>query len=452
MSSVKKTWKKYFGWGVFVVIFIATSLGTSLAQAGVTIKVLVSEYPATRAQEQLKHEFERQTGIKVEYTFLPWEGAMNKVKMTAATKDPTYDIMAYDILLAQTLMAAGGFEPLKPYIDDPELPDISLWTFVPGQVDKYGTYKGEVLAVPLWYNNRVYGYRKDLFEDPKERADFKAKYGYPLPYPETWKEFRDVIEFFTRDTDGDGRIDMWGTTKGYMVGPAWDHWNDIYESTPAIEDGKWHVNDAMEPIFNNEKGYRALEYMVDITQSGFVKPGYMEMEWGDIPAAFVVGDVASLGTWTDGLQTVELSPLHGKVHYMPVPRFEEAHVLDGGWMFALNKYSRNKREAYRFLAWVLSPEIEKKTVVGQKEYMGCPARMPNLFDPEVVARQPYIPAVVQSTTFAVPWPLFPEFEEMYDIVSRKIQAALLGEKTAKAALDEAAAEVRKVLEKAGYYD
>jgi len=51
----------------------------------------------------------------------------------------------------------------------------------------------------------------------------------------------------------------------------------------------------MKSIFNNEKGYRALGCLVDITQSGFVKPGFMEMDWGDIPAVFVEGNVASLG-------------------------------------------------------------------------------------------------------------------------------------------------------------
>ena len=45
-------------------------------------------------------------------------------------------------------------------------------------------------------------------------------------------------------------------------------------------------------------------YLVDITQSGFVKPGFMEMDWGDIPAAFVEGNVASLGTTPSSTQTL----------------------------------------------------------------------------------------------------------------------------------------------------
>ncbi len=41
-------------------------------------------------------------------------------------------------------------------------------------------------------------YRQDLFDDPKEKAAFKAKYGYDLALPETYSQLRDIAEFFTR--------------------------------------------------------------------------------------------------------------------------------------------------------------------------------------------------------------------------------------------------------------
>jgi multiple sugar transport system substrate-binding protein len=45
---------------------------------------------------------------------------------------------------------------------------------------------------------RCWSYRKDWFEDPKEMAAFKAKYGYNLAPPKNWKELRDIAEFFHR--------------------------------------------------------------------------------------------------------------------------------------------------------------------------------------------------------------------------------------------------------------
>ena len=41
-------------------------------------------------------------------------------------------------------------------------------------------------------------YRKDWFEDPKEKAAFKKKYNYDLGVPQTWAQMRDIAEFFHR--------------------------------------------------------------------------------------------------------------------------------------------------------------------------------------------------------------------------------------------------------------
>jgi multiple sugar transport system substrate-binding protein len=59
-----------------------------------------------------------------------------------------------------------------------------------------------VYALPTGYTPMVIVYNKDLFD----RA--------ALPYPTsdwTWDEFRRVACVLTRDTDGDGRVDQWGT-------------------------------------------------------------------------------------------------------------------------------------------------------------------------------------------------------------------------------------------------
>ena len=278
---MSKKMRKFISLVLLVGLTTTAFVLSNSAYGETTLKVLVSEYPATRAQEELKQEFEQQTGIKVEYTFLPWEGAMNKVKLTAATRDSTYDIVAYDALMASIFLPMEGFEPLDPYIEDSSLPDIDVDGFVPDVIDYYGFWNNQVVGVPFYYADRIAVYRKDWFEDPVEKANFMDTYGYDLPYPRTWDQFRDVCEFFTRDTDGDGKPDRWGTTKGYMRMIIWDEWADLYESFAPIEDDKWHVNDEMEPIFENEKAFRAVDYLVDITKSGFVKPGYMEMEWGD---------------------------------------------------------------------------------------------------------------------------------------------------------------------------
>ncbi len=49
----------------------------------------------------------------------------------------------------------------------------------------------------------LYWFRYDWFNDEKNKADFKAKYGYDLGVPVNWSAYEDIAEFFTgREVDG----------------------------------------------------------------------------------------------------------------------------------------------------------------------------------------------------------------------------------------------------------
>src|SRR5260370_24287751 len=63
---------------------------------------------------------------------------------------------------------------------------------------EYPGKSGDDWAIPLEGDASGWAYRKDWFEDPKEKEAFKAKYGYELKVPETWAQLRDIAEFFYR--------------------------------------------------------------------------------------------------------------------------------------------------------------------------------------------------------------------------------------------------------------
>ena len=69
---------------------------------------------------------------------------------------------------------------------------------------------GNLYIVPFVTDIIGLYYRKDLFEEYAD--EFKSKYGYDLKPPEYWDEFLDIAKFFTRDTNSDGEIDLYGTT------------------------------------------------------------------------------------------------------------------------------------------------------------------------------------------------------------------------------------------------
>lgn len=435
--------------GLLVCSLVAVSFP---AIAGTTIRVIAMEYPNSRSEVEIKHEFEEMTGIKVKYTFYPWEGATDKLKVEIATKSSTYDIYYVDALMRAVFNPLDGFEPLNKYIDDPNLPDLNIKTIVPGLIELYETHKGQIVGIPCYACNRVYAYRKDLFSDPQEKTSFKEKYGYELRPPDTWDQYRDICEFFTRDTNGDGKIDFWGTSKGYAgEGPAWDELADVYESFYPIKDGRYWIDNEYKPIFNNPKAYQALQFMVDLVQSGFVSPGHMKKSWGDAPEDFSAGKTAMTNMFYDVYPDVEKSPIvGGKVGYFPVPKFEIHHTRFSSMDYSINKYSKNKEDAYRYLCWVFSDEADVRKAVATKAH-GLPMRTPSFYEPEVIAVMPYLLTAMRQWPDQIPWPRFAEFEEMYRIVSMAVQNALMRKQTPKEALDLAAQELYEVMERAGYY-
>ncbi len=62
---------------------------------------------------------------------------------------------------------------------------------------------GNLYQLPDQQFANLYWFRYDWFNDEKNKADFKAKYGYDLGVPVNWSAYEDIAEFFTgREIDG----------------------------------------------------------------------------------------------------------------------------------------------------------------------------------------------------------------------------------------------------------
>jgi multiple sugar transport system substrate-binding protein len=452
--------KKIILLAVAVMLFLCTSLtltagGKDKEEGPVSIRVIGLTDPGITAESELAKEFIAETGIEVIYETYDWSGFVEKTKLEFANPTGSYDILEYDALMSFALFPNDSLIPLKEFIDDPDLPDINVDGFVGRLVDFYGTWQGQVVGVPRSAANRIYAYRKDLFEDPKEKADFKKKYGYELKFPETWKQYRDVAEFFTRDTDGDGEIDFWGTGQGFSAdGDGYDQFSDIFRSYNAIKDGKWFLDKDMKPIFNGKQGVEALELLVDIVQGGFVSPGYNDRLWVEETTEMGSGRVAMAGTYSELFATLlaeEYAGIRDRVGYAELPRMERKWTILSSMNYGISRGSKHPKEAYRYLTWLLSEKNDVRLVT-ETEGGKMPCRESSYENSTVRNYIPFAEVQAKTHSYADPWPQFVEFEEMMVYISIAVQEAIEGDKTAKQALDDAAAELYGVLEKAGYYD
>jgi multiple sugar transport system substrate-binding protein len=446
---------------VFLLLLLPVSF--ALARGGadngggeagpVTIKVLGTDQYALQAAAELQPEFEAATGITVEVTAPSWEPWYDKQILEISSGSSTFDVYQWDALTAGVFLAGGGLRTMEDFLADPELPNLNLDDYVPGLVEHFGTLAdGTTVGVPFYHSNRVYAYRKDLFEDPDEMAAFKAKYGYDLAAPSTWDQFHDICEFFTRDTDGDGEIDFWGTTAAYTFGIAWDNFADRVESFYPIKDDDWWFDRNWNPIFNGSEGLKALEDMVEIYQNGWVAPGALKKSWGDVNDEFRAGNAAMTDMFTEALTILELpdqSKVAGKTGYYIIPRYQVHHTRLSSWMIGINSRSKHPKEAYLYIQWLTSKDIDKRLVTETKTAARMPCRIGSHYDPEVVEKMPVLTASADSFNIAVEWPLYPEFMEMYEYLSNAIQDAMTGTKSPQQALDDAAEQMVEVMERAG---
>ncbi|MGO8256687.1 sugar ABC transporter substrate-binding protein, partial [Rhizobium ruizarguesonis] len=77
-----------------------------------------------------------------------------------------------------------------------------------------------------------------------------------LAPPKTWQQWRDIANFFTRDTDGDGKTDFWGTA---TIGTFSEEW--MAHVLPAGSPGVILDKDG-QVIIENEAHKKALEFYI----------------------------------------------------------------------------------------------------------------------------------------------------------------------------------------------
>ena len=129
----------------------------------------------------------------------------------------------------------------------------------------------------------------------------------------------------------------------------------------------------------------------------------------------------------------------------PVPGGEPTAAL-GGSQLAINAFSEQPDAAYRLIEYLLQPAqmIERARIAGQ-----FPPR-PSLYASDALAAALDMPpdAARQVIEHAVPRPVTPVYSELSQILQVGLHRALTRQQEPRAALEEAAAAMRRLLEKA----
>ena len=307
--------------------------------------------------------WEKLTGIKINVVQMGFLDMYASAIQDHLTGVGSYDVITYTPHWLIDFANAGVMEPLNPYIDK-YMNKADLEDYLPPfAADGYGRLGDTWYGFPDDGDIFILYYRKDLFEDPENKAAFKAKYGYELAAPKTWTEFDEIGKFFTDKY----APKLYGGAIQRLEGLNYYWWMGAFSGNG----GQFFNTDTMEPMINSEVGVLTLKQMVD--QNKWMPPGIRKWGFMEVLSAWLEGKLAMTitwppyGRWSAGygaaskhLSWVPTSQVIGKVGYAPMPGGRQ--LLAGGYCIGVSSDSKHKEAAYLFAQWMNSPEISMQRV------------------------------------------------------------------------------------------
>lgn len=419
---------------LFLVVTVFLLIG-GLVQAE-SIRLLMESVPDTRYIQELLPQFKAETGIDVDMEVISYIDMHSKLVPQLVSPKGSYDAIVVDFYWVGEFTKAGWLMPLDDLV---KRDNFDVGVYVPKLIELVGRVDNTLYMLPFYNYSMAIIYRKDMIEDPKEQAAFKAKYGMDLKIPQTWDEYWKQVEFFSRDTNNDGKTDMFGTViqgqRGDCISMQWS--NYLYAQGGQYNDSNWN------PTLNSAAGVAALTAYREALQK-FSPPGSESYCFDEGFNVLAQGKAFSLQTFNimfAGFEDPESSKVVGKVAITPNP----GGGLNGAWGWAIPKSSPNKEAAWKFLKWVESYEIAKKRAL----LGGAPTQTKIFVDPEVVAARSYYPILGEILAGAQQFPVFTYTTQLVEEMGRELNLAATGEKDVKEALDASAEAFRKLLIKDG---
>ena len=222
---------------------------------------------------------------------------------------------------------------------------------------RYQSYENKVYGLPYHNGQKCLIYRKDLFNDPKEQADFKNKFGNELSVPQTWDAFTQVARFFNRAEDALTGIVFLASQDGYnticdFCLHLWSRGGKLFDANEIIRLDHPLVEETLNfyrNILNDSTVMNTNARMLDAVESGMM---------------FAKGEAAMMVNWFScaaQCETLRESNVKGKVgvSHLPKEKLPHGFTLNVYWVLGIAEGSDKKDLAYRFIRHCVSKKMDR---------------------------------------------------------------------------------------------
>jgi multiple sugar transport system substrate-binding protein len=375
----------------------------------------------------------------------PWSDFVQKYNSELIAKGDAWDIICGDSQDVGNGAVRGHYVELTEFFDEYDVRD----KFTPATLTAFGEWpkgSGRMYGVPALTDCTFFVYRKDLFNDPANKAAFNKKYGYALGVPTSWDMLIDVAEYFYEDVDGMYGIALYGDN-GYdslnMFGETaiWCYGGDLGDYTTMQVKG---IVNSQESI-NGIKAYRTLFEMSP--------PGLGTAFFEEVNNAYISGIVPMIFNYNATLPVMEnreTNPYYEDTGYFLTPKQVAQYTSLGGQAMNVISYSKNQDLAMEFIKWW----VQDETQLAYAGYSGCFNGSYAIMNSEEFMQASDLNKIAaESVPLLKDWWAVPEYAQTIRTFAETVgKYVIAGEGTAKQALDSVAQQWHQVFEKAGYYD
>ncbi len=400
--------------------------------------------PANALQELTK-EFTAETGIEVNFEFVPWPNFADRMLNELNNKGKTFDLLIGDSQWIGAGAVYGHYVKLNDFFDKE---GISMSDFSPATVYAYSTWpKGSknYYALPAMGDALAWAYRKDWFDRPELKSEFKKKHGYDLGVPANWNQLHDMCKFFQgREIDGQKRygaaINTERGSEGITMGvtAAMYAWGMEYENPNKPYD--------MEGYFNSPQAVEAVEFYRKLYED-CAPPGHSDAYMVANLDAYKSGQVAFQMNWYAFWPGVSKEDSDGRVSgFFANPKQNVAAATLGGQGISVVKYSDKQDLALEYIKWFARPDVQQKWW----DLGGYSCHNDVLNSPSFPTSTVYAQGFLDSMGIVKDFWQEPTFVELMLPMQEAIHDYVVnGKGTAKGALDKIIAEWVEVFEADG---
>ncbi|MEO0082930.1 MAG: ABC transporter substrate-binding protein [candidate division WOR-3 bacterium] len=355
--------------------------------------------------------------IKIKLVGMADYNTLAQKLMSAAAINQTPTIAQMYENWTTQLLINDKLEPLENYVKGKDGLSQDEFEDIWPVLIKNNSWHNQIITLPFNKSVPVYYYNVELFE----RLGIKE-------FPKTWDEFRKVC-LLIKEKLGDAVLPTAGGT---------DIW--VFASMLHQQDGKLFDEEKNQPLFNSDKGIKALQFHIDLIYHDKVQGTSTSPELID---DFLAGRLVMV-PFSCARRAVMIGVENFKIGMAPLPIWGRPASIIYGTNIGLfkNATKEQKQAAWQFIKWFISKDNQIRWSLGtyyvpiQKSAIED-VRMQAHFAQTPGLKEAYLQ--MQNAVFEPRSEVW--FEGRKILIEDGLETVTLGKKTPKQALDFACEKI-----------